>query len=156
MGYSPPGSIGTLLACGVGSLQRPGALTKRCDKCSAYKPPRAHHCRVCRRCVLKMDHHCTWINNCVGQRNYKAFFLLVFYGTISSLYSTVIIVGCGVQKDWESFGTTRLKTFYRRTKATRSKIEARSAKRKSGGLFVPEAQDVYIIFFIYPIYAVNL
>ncbi|MFS7907826.1 hypothetical protein Hanom_Chr01g00075921 [Helianthus anomalus] len=44
----------------------------------------------------------------------------------------------------------------RRTKATRSKIEARSAKRKSGGLFVPEAQDVYIIFFIYPIYAVNL
>ncbi|MFS7939489.1 hypothetical protein Hanom_Chr05g00452371 [Helianthus anomalus] len=34
----------------------------------------------------------------------------------------------------------------RRTKATRSKIEARSAKRKSGGLFVPEAQDVYIIF----------
>ncbi|MFS7924868.1 hypothetical protein Hanom_Chr03g00277661 [Helianthus anomalus] len=40
----------------------------------------------------------------------------------------------------------------RRTKATRSKIEARSAKRKSGGLFVPEAQDVYIIFFIYPIH----
>ncbi|MFS7910041.1 hypothetical protein Hanom_Chr02g00101621 [Helianthus anomalus] len=37
------------------------------------------------------------------------------------------------------------------TKVTRSKIEARSAKRKSGGLFVPEAQDVYIIFFIYPI-----
>ncbi|MFS7946680.1 hypothetical protein Hanom_Chr06g00539161 [Helianthus anomalus] len=44
----------------------------------------------------------------------------------------------------------------RRTKATRSKIEARSAKRKSGGLFVPEAQDVYIFFYIYLIYAVNL
>ncbi|MFS7980772.1 hypothetical protein Hanom_Chr10g00943161 [Helianthus anomalus] len=40
----------------------------------------------------------------------------------------------------------------RRTKATRSKIEARSAKRKSGGLFVPQAQDVYIYFFIYPIH----
>ncbi|KAJ0868879.1 hypothetical protein HanRHA438_Chr11g0483071 [Helianthus annuus] len=37
----------------------------------------------------------------------------------------------------------------RRTKATRSKIEARIAKCKSGGLFVPEAQGVYIIFFIY-------
>ncbi|KAK1432126.1 hypothetical protein QVD17_09017 [Tagetes erecta] len=88
------------------------ALTKHCDKCSAYKPPRAHHCRVCRRCVLKMDHHCTWINNCVGHRNYKAFFLLVVYGTISSLYSAVVIVGCGVQKDWETDETFRLKTFY--------------------------------------------
>ncbi|MFS7906094.1 hypothetical protein Hanom_Chr01g00055291 [Helianthus anomalus] len=39
----------------------------------------------------------------------------------------------------------------RRTKATRSKNEARSAKRKSGGLFVPEAQEDYINFFIYPI-----
>lgn len=88
------------------------ALKKRCDKCSAYKPPRAHHCRICRRCVLKMDHHCTWINNCVGQRNYKAFFLLVFYATISCLHSMVIIIGCGFQKDWESAGSTRLKTFY--------------------------------------------
>ncbi|PWA94450.1 DHHC-type zinc finger family protein [Artemisia annua] len=88
------------------------ALKKRCDKCSAYKPPRAHHCRICRRCVLKMDHHCTWINNCVGQRNYKAFFLLVFYAAISCLHSMVIIIGCGFQKDWESAGSTRLKTFY--------------------------------------------
>ncbi|MFS7902473.1 hypothetical protein Hanom_Chr01g00011721 [Helianthus anomalus] len=40
----------------------------------------------------------------------------------------------------------------RSTKATRSKIEARNAKRKSGGLFVPEAQGVYIIFYIYHTY----
>ncbi|KAJ0795959.1 hypothetical protein HanPI659440_Chr04g0156561 [Helianthus annuus] len=38
----------------------------------------------------------------------------------------------------------------RRTKATRSKIEARSAKRKSGGLILPGAQDVYIIFLYIP------
>lgn len=29
-----------------------------CKKCIAPKPPRTHHCSVCRRCVLKMDHHC--------------------------------------------------------------------------------------------------
>ncbi|CAH1421541.1 unnamed protein product [Lactuca virosa] len=28
------------------------ALKKRCDKCPAYKPPRAHHCRVCRRIII--------------------------------------------------------------------------------------------------------
>ncbi|KAK4403901.1 putative pentatricopeptide repeat-containing protein [Sesamum angolense] len=31
-----------------------GAQLRQCDKCSGHKPPRAHHCRVCRRCVLRM------------------------------------------------------------------------------------------------------
>ncbi|KOS13108.1 hypothetical protein Malapachy_16210 [Malassezia pachydermatis] len=44
-----------------------------CYKCHAYKPPRAHHCRVCRRCVLRMDHHCPWIGNCVGYGTYLHF-----------------------------------------------------------------------------------
>lgn len=26
----------------------------QCEKCSAYKPPRTHHCRVCKRCILRM------------------------------------------------------------------------------------------------------
>lgn len=29
-----------------------------CKKCIAPKPPRTHHCSVCAKCVLKMDHHC--------------------------------------------------------------------------------------------------
>uniref|UniRef100_T1IIZ3 Palmitoyltransferase n=1 Tax=Strigamia maritima TaxID=126957 RepID=T1IIZ3_STRMM len=29
-----------------------------CKKCIAPKPPRTHHCSVCNRCILKMDHHC--------------------------------------------------------------------------------------------------
>lgn len=29
-----------------------------CTKCESFRPPRAHHCRICRRCIRKMDHHC--------------------------------------------------------------------------------------------------
>uniref|UniRef100_A0A8C0DEY3 Palmitoyltransferase n=1 Tax=Balaenoptera musculus TaxID=9771 RepID=A0A8C0DEY3_BALMU len=29
-----------------------------CKKCINPKPARTHHCSICNRCVLKMDHHC--------------------------------------------------------------------------------------------------
>ncbi|CAL5407365.1 unnamed protein product [Camellia sinensis] len=41
--------------------------------------------------LVEGDHHCMWINNCVGLRNYKAFIVLVLYATMASIYSSV---GC--------------------------------------------------------------
>jgi len=58
-------------------------MPRSCTHCKRRKPDRTHHCRQCNRCNLKMDHHCNWISNCVGYNNYRYFFLIVFYGSIS-------------------------------------------------------------------------
>ncbi|PKA64900.1 putative S-acyltransferase [Apostasia shenzhenica] len=77
----------------VHEVKRKGGDLRYCQKCSHYKPPRAHHCRVCKRCVLKMDHHCTWINNCVGHANYKVFFVFVLYSVIACFHSQAVLLG---------------------------------------------------------------
>jgi hypothetical protein len=57
-----------------------------CKWCDHFKPDRTHHCRVCKSCVIRMDHHCPWIVNCVGFRNHKYFFLLVFYALLNCIF----------------------------------------------------------------------
>ena len=35
------------------------------------------HCRACDKCVLHFDHHCKWLNNCIGTENYSNFRRLI-------------------------------------------------------------------------------
>ncbi|PYI26372.1 zf-DHHC-domain-containing protein [Aspergillus indologenus CBS 114.80] len=44
-----------------------------CVSCMVRKPLRSKHCKRCGRCVAKHDHHCPWIDNCVGANNLRHF-----------------------------------------------------------------------------------
>jgi palmitoyltransferase len=67
---------------------------RRCDRCADAqgrlpKPPLAHHCRVCRACVLRADHHCPWFGGCLGYGNHRHFLLFLFYLSVGCLYACV-------------------------------------------------------------------
>jgi len=61
----------------------------RKSKPNVYKPDRAHFCKMLGRCVLKMDHFCPWLNNCIGFYNHKYFYLFIFYMAVICVFMLV-------------------------------------------------------------------
>ncbi|CAB3225255.1 unnamed protein product [Arctia plantaginis] len=71
-----------------------------CKKCISPKPPRTHHCSVCDKCVLAMDHHCPWLNNCVGYYNARHFYLYMVYMVTGVTFLIIAGIDLGYQVLW--------------------------------------------------------
>lgn len=115
-----PGGVPDSWQVGVATQEQISSMVKErkrsgelriCSKERKYKPDRAHYCSIMQSNVLRMDHYCVWMSNCVGHFNYKFFLQFLAYTVISSnlaccvmlnaLYgqvyvpgTTVTIVGC--------------------------------------------------------------
>lgn len=61
-----------------------------CPDCEVYRPARSRHCQSCDKCVEKFDHHCPWVNNCIGAKNLGLFFTFINFVWFS-LLSTIAL-----------------------------------------------------------------
>ena len=73
----------------------PGCPTQRwCSYCAKQVNERSKHCRRCNKCVEVFDHHCPWLNTCIGRHNYAYF--LVLLCSVFALLSVQIASGLQV------------------------------------------------------------
>eukprot|EP01084_Bolivina_argentea_P179399 310004_1 len=54
-----------------------------CVKCKIFRPNRTGHCKRCNICVTRIDHHCTFLNNCIGSNNQRYFCQFLIYSAIA-------------------------------------------------------------------------
>lgn len=78
------------------NLLRMGEFKQICVICRSRRRLRSHHCKECGRCVDRLDHHCPWIDNCVGLKNQRSFywFILVLFAALVSFYRVLWLFVC--------------------------------------------------------------
>ena len=47
---------------------------------------RSKHCVICDKCTDYFDHHCYWVNNCIGGNNYSTFIFFLFLAVVDVGY----------------------------------------------------------------------
>lgn len=62
-----------------------------CPDCEIVRTDRSRHCAICNQCVERFDHHCPWINSCVGTGNHGPFAVFIL-GMYTLLLSTAIVL----------------------------------------------------------------
>ena len=96
----------------------------RCHICNKYQknPLTTKHCGACNKCVDGFDHHCGWLNTCIGEKNYRAFLVLLaslstqIWGQLSSgVWLVVTIWGKlkGVERSLKSLNEVGEETYDR-------------------------------------------
>merc|ERR1719315_195325 len=115
-------------------LRIAGVIVKQkfCMTCMIFRPPRSKHCTFCDNCVLRFDHHCAWLGNCVGLYNYRYFVCLINSATL-------FLVGC-------IYATTQV--------LHQTMVEQYGEKVDAVHWFVTLLQEPYLV--VFPFYCIVL
>ena len=65
-------------------------VSRLCAISHISRPARSKHCRYCGYCVGRYDHHCGWVNTCIGERNLRFFIIFLAINTVMCLYGFLL------------------------------------------------------------------
>ena len=57
-----------------------------CHVCAVHVSEKAKHCSACNKCIYSFDHHCIWLNTCVGGKNYRMFISMLIFIVLGTLF----------------------------------------------------------------------
>lgn len=66
-------------------------MKKSCPTCGIPRPARSKHCRICNKCIARFDHHCAWMNNCIGERNLRYFLAFLGWHVLLCWYGVYVL-----------------------------------------------------------------
>lgn len=75
-----------------------------CTICYNDQPLRAKHCKQCGTCIATFDHHCPFIDNCIGEKNKLMFFWFIFFQCLECILTcALLITSIQQESDWSEF-----------------------------------------------------
>ena len=91
LSFSEPGTLINQENKDMLSLVEKGELLEEyCPKCLIKINYRTKHCLICERCVEDFDHHCFWVGNCIGKKNFSLFFIFLIFIIFNTLFNFLI------------------------------------------------------------------
>lgn len=77
-------------------------INNYCPWCRVYKKFTTKHCHSCKHCIEDFDHHCNWIDNCVGKSNSIIFIVFVIVILLNLIVCYYIALTAFLIKDTAS------------------------------------------------------